>query len=244
MPTPSLIGNGSAVGSAASVATPTTLTPTNPATRSNGDWLFSLTTCTLQTATVAEGTDWDVMFDVAGTVGRLAMFARKVDGSEAAASITWSGLTTGTSGTPCHAKTSNMGQGFLEVDGLPVIDVLGAVSNQASSATVNAGGAALTTVADDTFVFALGVRLDDALSAIADAGGSPVSWANIQGDVDASGADMGHFASAGVGPRPAGVVAAHTWTITAGSSVASTGVMVAFVLEVDTTPNVTYTRGG
>lgn len=245
MPTPSLIGNGTAVGSASTVATPTTLVPGLPTTRSNGDWLFAVTSCTSASATVSEGTDWDPLYDVTGTVGHLACFQRKVDGSEAAASITWAGLTTGAAGTPCHAKTSNLGQGFLEdASSLLIIDVLGAVSNQSASSTINAGGATLTTVLNDTFVIAHGVRLNAALSAIADAGGSPVSWANIQGDLDLSGADMAHFASVGVGPSPAGAITAHTWTITGGSSITSTGVMVALALAVDVAPVVQYTRGG
>lgn len=245
---PSFVSNGTFVASAASVANPTTLTPTNP-TRSTGDRLFALTSCTSPSATVAESGDWSLVFNVIGaTLGRLAAFSRIVDGLEAAASITWSSLNTGTSGTPCCAQTTNLGTGFLESGGDVVVDVLSGVSEQAGSSTLNAGGAAFTTLSHNTFLIAQGVRIaSSTFSGVADTDGIPVTWTNIQGMGSTSGTDMAHFASIGTGPAYASLITAHTWTLTGAALASSTGVMVALQTPTPFVPSepgaLTYTRG-
>lgn len=209
--------------------------------------MFCFTSCTSATPTVATPSGWQLIYNVTGTNGRLALFALKVTGSEAVPTVTWSGLTTGTSGTPCTARIINFGTGFLESAGALVVDVLGAVASQAADATINAGGLSLTTVGADTFFFAYGLRNDDALTAVVDAGGEPVAWILAVADQLTSGADACVLMSYNYGPSTAGaIVNDHTWTITSGTSIASTGVMVAMALTapVDDVAQILYTRNG
>lgn len=224
---PGFIGFGALVASADSVATPTSLVPPLPATRSTGDWLFCFTACTSAAATVATPSGWQSVANVTGTNGRMVLFARKVAGGEANPTVTWSSLTTGTSGSPCDAHITNMGTGFKEVAGLLQVEVLGSVSNQASSATVVAGGTGITTSNDPTYVFAMGVRQDDAASSITDAGTGLV-WGGLNGDQTTSGIDMLTALSWGT-KSPAGAIGDHTWVLTGGVAAVSSGVMLALL---------------
>lgn len=246
---PSLIAYGTNTASntsAATVVTPTSLTPALPTTRTNDDWLFCFTYCPSATPTVATPASWQLLWNITGTTGRIACFALKVDGSEVAPTVTWSSLTTGAAGTPCHARIINFGTGWLESAGALVVDTLGTVSNQAADATIQAGGATLTTTAADTWIFAHGTRPSSTLSGVVDAGGEPTPWALGQADATTSGADGYGFMSYGVGPSAGSVVNAHTWTLTGGASVASSGVMIAIALApaVDAVDRHIYTRVG
>lgn len=242
---PSLVSFSSAVNSAASVVTPTSLVQTLP-TRSTGDWLMCFTSCTKATATVATPSGWVSVWDVTGANGRMTCFAVKVNGSETAPTLVWSSLTTGTSGTPCMSRIINVGTGLLESGGLPVVDTLGAVTDQAASATINAGGTGFTT-SGGTYVFAHGVRSDDAISAmIVDTGGEPVPWVPWVADATTSGADGMNIISANDGPPGGSVINDHSWTLTGGASFVSSGVMVAMAVSppVDDVSSYIYTRLG
>lgn len=240
---PSIVAIGSLAASAATVVTPTDLVPGLPGTMTAGDWLFCYTTSTSATATVSTPAGWANLCDVAGTNGRMALFSHKVVGGETAPTFTWSGLTAGATGTPCDAHIVNMGTGFGETAGALVVHVLGAASNQAASTTVMAGGAGITTTADNTVLFAMGVRGDDAATGLVDAGGVGASWAGIFGDQSTSGNDM-LTAMSWAEKATAGTVTDHTWTISGGTSVTSSGVMLALAPQTDPVPALvrTYSR--
>src|SRR5690242_4859384 len=101
MGVPTLVSVGTGSNGAGNVATPTTLTPTIPATRSNGQTLIAFTSCTTNAATATcSTTGWYQIANVSLTNGRVYLFGCVVDGTETSPSIVWSGMTTGVSGTP------------------------------------------------------------------------------------------------------------------------------------------------
>lgn len=228
---PSYISAGSVVDSSANVGNPTVLSPTLPGTRANGDWLWCFTESTAHTATVSISAGWATIYDVTATNAHFAAFACKVTGSEAAPTVTWSGLTTGSSGTPCIAVIQNLGTGWREVTGALVIDAMSDVSAY-SSATVHAGGAAFYTTVADTWVMSIGLRRENDVGGVAiDAGGSPVYWTLIAALATTSGADLAYLRAMGLGPSGVGgLVTEHSWTVN-GTAVESKGFMVAMALE-------------
>jgi hypothetical protein len=158
----------------------------------------------------------------------------------------WSSLTTGASGTPCTARVLNWGSGWLEdVSNHLIVDTLGAVTDQAASSTINAGGTGFTT-SGGTYVFGHGVRADDALSAIVDTGGEPVPWVLFVADSTTSGADMMQIISANDGPPAGSVINDHSWTLTGGASFVSSGLMIGMAVSppVDAVDHHIYTRNG
>lgn len=225
---PSLIAAGSFADTANSVVNPAILTPTLPGTRTNGDRLMCFTFCTSATATVALSAGWQSLWNAAGSAGRVAGFTCLVTGSETAPTVTWTGTTTGTSGTPCVAIVINIGTGLLETGGLLTVDATSAFSDDTTSG-VQAGGAAFYTVTPDAWIFAHGVRRDSSLSSVATAGGAPVSpWINMVAATTTSGAGMAYFLAMGAGPTLSGdLVTEHSWSLTGAIAVASSGLMVA-----------------
>lgn len=243
---PSVISAGASDDSAANVANPTVLTPTNPTTRTNGDWLWCFTSSTSATATVGLSSGWATVWDRTITNMHMAAFSCKVTGSETAPTVTWTGLTTGSSGTPCIAIVLNLGTGWAESAGALVIDALGPISTYTANALVHAGGGAFYTLTADTWVFSMGLRLDDTVGGVVvDTGGAPVIWSVFTALASASGADMYQIMSHGLGPSGVGgLVQEHTWA-TNGTAVDSNGFMVAMALEPapgEAGP-LTYTRG-
>lgn len=218
-----------------SVATPTTLTPsitmTDPntaaaVTRQNGETILCFTTCRTATPTVATPTGWVSVLNVTGANGRLVIFAKQVDGTETAPSVVWSGLATGNAGSPVQAQCALV-RGLFISSLAPVIDVLGAVSDQASSTTVYAGGAGITTTQGGTFVLVLGTRQDDAGTVATLPASDSVTWARIGYDGTTHGADKSQIWSYGR-KIVAGSIAAKSWSISGTStSAASSGVIVA-----------------
>lgn len=235
-----MIANGTQAASADPVVTPTNLVPGLPGTLSVGDWLFCFTACTSLTATVATPAGWQSTGNVVGANGRVVCFAKKVAGGETAPTVAWSGLTTGLAGTPCSARIFNMGTGFNEVAGTLQIEVLGAVSDQAASTTTMAGGAAVTTTNPGAICFAMGVRQNEALTAIGDAG-TGLAWTAVMADTNVSGAGIMHAMSWGIKTAP-GVIGAHTWAVTSTASVASSGVILSLQAALDPVPTVTLTK--
>ena len=109
----SIVSTGTTDETATNVPTSDTLTPGLPGTRSNGDILLCFTTCRSATASVSVSTSgWTEILNAAGTVGKIALFACKVDGSESAAECAWTGLTSGTSGSPAAARIACVRGGF------------------------------------------------------------------------------------------------------------------------------------
>jgi hypothetical protein len=222
--TPALIGTpGAAVASAGNVVTPTTLTPPTGTGYAVGDTLLCFTACSSATPTVATPAGWTSILNVTGTNGRIALFAKvAASTSEAAPSVVWSGLTTGTSGTPCQAIVAaftNLEDSVLA----SMADVVGASANGAASTATSAGGAAITTTLDKSLVLSLTTRLDDAFTTFT----APAGFTNVtaaQGTT--SGADFAMGWAYQV-KTPAGAVTAPNFGLTGASSFASTGVMVA-----------------
>lgn len=217
--------------SSPNVGNPTVLTPVLPATRTNGDWLWCFTNSTAQSATVSLSAGWATIWNITSTNMHVAAFVTKVTGSETAPTVTWTGLTTGSSGTPCTAVVFNLGTGWLEVAGALVVDATSPVATYTADAATNAGGAAFYTSRADTWVFSTGVRLDNTFGGLAtDAGGSPVIWTSIAATASTSGADMAYLLAMGQGPSGVGgLVTEHTW-VTTGAAVDSSGVMIALAM--------------
>lgn len=100
---PRQASTGTGSSAAASVVNPTALTPGLPATRANGDLLVAISSCRSNTATPTCSAGWSAfpgtpVASVTGSGGQIAVFTRRVDGSESAPTVTWTGVTTGTSG--------------------------------------------------------------------------------------------------------------------------------------------------
>lgn len=175
----------------------------------------------------------------------MVCFALKATGSETEPTVTWTGLTTGNSGTPCFGRVVNMGTGFQEDGGgLLIVDVVGGVSEQVASATVHAGGEEIAPNYNDTYVFAVGIRPEFVTGiTVADTGGLPITWELLLADSTASGSDLTYFASSGYGPVTAGtLVTAHSWTVTGVGSVPSSGVMVSLAATSnESIPSLQYT---
>jgi hypothetical protein len=238
---PGLVSVGAKAEGPTNVQNPTTLSATVPTSSTVGDWWFCHTACTSTTATVATPAGWQVVYVAGGTAGQVALFARKTDGTETAPDITWTGVTTGNSGTPSLARILNWGTGFAESGGALVIDVLGTASSLAASATAVAGGADITVAAPYAIVFSHGMRQDDAATGIADIG-TGVAWASTIGDNTISGTDMMHITAWGITDGPGDMT--HSWTLTGANSAISSGVMVALKLERSGEPGqLQYTRG-
>lgn len=246
---PGWISSGTVAASAASVVNPTVLSPGLPATRSNDDWLFCFTSSAAFSATVATPAGWQALWNSTSpsSIGRLMCFACKVTGSETAPTISWTGVSTGTSGHASLARIMNLGNGFTEdFSAALVLDDVGGVSESLSSSTVQAGGDSIAPTINDTFVIAQGVRISATVTTVTDTGGSPVTWAQLLSDTTTSGSDLAQFVSVGVGPTTAGTpVTDHTWTLTGGAATSSSGIMVGLqVAGVDDVPEIQYTRGG
>lgn len=229
-----LVSSGAVGASAATVVTPTDLLPGLPAIVSTRDWLFLFTACTLASATVATPAGWTTLYNLTGTNGRVVLFVRRATGADSAPTVTWSGLTTGAAGTPCGAQILNYGQGFGEVLGALSINVQGTVNDQAASTTVMAGGTAVTTTTPNAIVFSQGIRASSTATGIAEAG-TGITWTNVMAHQIASGATALHCVSYGNLAVPA-TLGAHTWTITGGTSVASSGVTTGLSPTLDQVP--------
>lgn len=207
---------GTAVASGNNVSTPTTLNPALP-THKAGDLLLCYTACRLPGPTVATPGGWTQLVNVAGsTIGRLALFGKiAATESEAAPSITWSGLTTGTNGSPVQAQCAV----FTTVQ--LVTDVLGAVESGAASTTASASGTAITTLTINDLVLALSARGDDV-----GAWTPPAGFTEIGEALTTSGADMA-FSWAYQVKDVVGSVAPADFAIAGGVSFASAGVLIA-----------------
>lgn len=100
---------GSTVHAANSVANPTSLTPTKGGSTVNGDLLVCWTWCRSITATVGTPSGWDLgtgfpKRSATASGGSIYVFTRIADGSGSdGPTVTWTGVTTGTSGDTSSA---------------------------------------------------------------------------------------------------------------------------------------------
>jgi Concanavalin A-like lectin/glucanases superfamily len=215
---------GAAVASAGNVVNPTNLVPVLPA-HQVGDLLLCYSACRSATPTVAIPSGWTQLVNVTGTVGRLALFGKiAASASETNPTVTWSGLTTGSGGTPVQAQCAVFMNTQLSTD------VLGAVENAAGSTTVVASGAAITTLTADDLVLSLAFRPDDAGTWTVPSGFTLLGSAGTT-----SGADMAIGWSYQV-KAVAGSSAPADYSIAGATSQASTGIQIALKETVAGTP--------
>lgn len=218
---------GASVATVTNVPTSVTLTPTLP-THAAGDLLLCYTMCRSGTPTVATPSGWTSLVNIAATNGRIVLFGKiATSAAETNPGCAWSGLTSGNSGSPAMAQCSVW-------TGMPdtitgITDVLGTVENGAASATASASGNAITTLTDNDLVLALTTRLDDAGSWTAPSGFAGIGWNGTT-----SGSDMAYGWAYQV-KTPAGSVAAADFTLSGGSSFASSGVLIALKARVPVT---------
>lgn len=209
-----------AVFSAGTVVTPTNLAPTLPVGYQVGDALLCFTACRSATPTVATPAGCTSLLNVTGTNGRLALFGKiAASTSETAPTVTWSGLTTGNSGTPCGAQ-------WAAFSGMPatiagIVDILGTVENGAASTTAAAAGTDITTSLHAALVLSLLTRLDDAGTFTA-----PAGFAAVGATGTTSGSDFALAWAFNV-RASAGSATVADWTLAGASSFASSGVQVA-----------------
>jgi hypothetical protein len=216
--TPAPVGTpGALAATGNNVSTPNTLTPSTGSGYAVGDLLLCFTACRSATPTVATPAGWTPLINITGTNGRLAVFGKiATSTSEAAPSVTWSTLTTGTSGTPAAAIVAAFTQAALTVD------VAGTIANGAASTATSAGGSTITTLTNNDLVLALTTRLDDAFTTFT----APAGFTNVtaaQGTT--SGADFAIGWAYQV-KATAGSVTAPNFGLTGASSFASSGVML------------------
>lgn len=214
---PAIRGSAAAAAATAgNVATPATLSPALPAHQA-GDLLLCFTACRSATPTVATPSGWTQLLNVTGTNGRIALFGKiAASASETAPSVTWSSLTTGTSGTPAQAQCAV----FSGVLSPLTVDVTGTVENGAAATATSASGTAITTLTDQDLVLALSTRLDDAGTWSA-----PAGFTLIDGVGTTSGLDFATGWAFQV-KTPAGSVAPADFGLAGASSFASSGVLV------------------
>lgn len=140
-PEPGFVAVGTAVFTANSVVTPTTLAPQAPASRAIGNLLVLVTESRSNTASAATPSGWNTVagFPIrSGTAsgGTFYVFTRIADGTASDnASFDWSSLTTGTSGDSCGARILAFEYATQTLDG-----ALATTQDQASttSFTINA----------------------------------------------------------------------------------------------------------
>lgn len=128
-----------AVFTANNVANPTALSPTLP-TRTRGDVLLCFAWSRSITATVSTPGGWSLLTgfplrSATASGGSLYVFADIVDGSEAAPTITWTGLTTGTSGDASGAVIISYSGADVSQGAASVLDGSATSSDQAGSTT-------------------------------------------------------------------------------------------------------------
>jgi hypothetical protein len=218
---------GAAVASANNVATPTTLTPVLPA-HSVGELLLAATFCRSGTPTVATPAGWTQLINVVGTNGRIALFGKiAASGSETNPAIVWSGLTTGTTGTPVQAQCAVFSGVQDTITG--ITDILGTVENVGASNITASSGQPITTVASNDLVLSLSCRLDDVGTWT-----PPTGFTAVGSALTTSGADMSFAWAYQVKATP-GLVDPTDFSLTGATSVASTGILIALKQRIPVT---------
>lgn len=157
---PMFINVGTAVVSANSVANPTTFSPGIPASMATGDVMLCVTTSRSNSATVATPSGWTVFpgFPVqSGTAsgGTIYVFYRRWVSGDAAPSVSWSGVATGTSGDSCMAQIA--GYRYVDWDVTDATVVKGTDAAITTTATIGS----VTTGQRRSKVLGITMRVDD-----------------------------------------------------------------------------------
>lgn len=220
---------GTPTNAANSVADPTTLATTAPATRQYGDLLVLMTCCRSITATCSTPTGWTLCTGfpkTSGTAsgGKIYVFMRQADGTTADnASPVWTGVTTGTSGDSSSARIHAWSGAMATQDGTPTV-------NDASS-TTTITMPAITTAVNNSLVIGMEMKVNDTVHTVT------VATRTERSDTHTT-VGTGHgFAVADIVQASAG--ATGTATVTPSTTVASRtlAVTVAFAeTVVKTTP--------
>lgn len=161
MAVPAFRGAGAAVFSANNVATPTALAPTKHASTVNGDLMLLVTECRSITATVATPTGWALLTgfpkrSATASGGSIYVFSRIADGTaNDAPSVSWSGLTTGTTGDSCGARILSYSNATATQDGTV------SVNDAASTTSITMPD--ITTSFDNSLVVGVAMRVNDTL---------------------------------------------------------------------------------
>lgn len=160
MAAPAFRAAGTAVNTANSVANPTNLSPVKNAATQNGDLMLCVAESIRQSATVSTPTGWVLLtgFPVAsGTSGggRIYVFARIADGgANDAPTVTWSGLTTGTSGDSSSAQIISFSSALYDQSG-----AIPAATDTAATTSFTLPG--ITTNVNNAMAVGIAMRVDD-----------------------------------------------------------------------------------
>jgi hypothetical protein len=146
------------------VVNPTSLTPGNP-TRQAGDAEILVTFCRSITATCATPSGWSLLpgFPVRSATasgGTWYAFGLVTDGTEAAPTVTWTGVTTGTSGDTSQAVILAYSGVDTSGGGAALFDVPRTVSDSGSQTTTVAVPA-ITTLLDNSMIVGLIAKVTD-----------------------------------------------------------------------------------
>lgn len=147
------------------VVDPTDLAPSLPATRVSGNVLVLITACRSITATCATPAGWTKHADypqTSGTAsgGKFYVFFLVCTGSEVAPTVTWTGVTTGTSGDSssavilCYRNVDTSGGAAAIADGT-------AVKSDQAAQTTNIPIASMTTTLDNSLAIAPNMKFQD-----------------------------------------------------------------------------------
>lgn len=160
MSIPAFRAAGTAVFTANSVATPTNLTPTKNVGTVNGDLMLLITESRSITATVGTPTGWTLAtgFPVASATasgGKIYVFSRIADGTgNDAPTVTWTGLTTGTTGDSAGARIHSWsGARTVQAGTVPAVTDAAATTNWTSPA--------ITTTGINSLAVAISVKISD-----------------------------------------------------------------------------------
>jgi hypothetical protein len=159
---PFIRGIGTNAITANSVLNPTNLAPGLPTTRATDDVLLCFTESRSNSATCATPAGWTLLANVAsGTAsgGRIYVFGLVVDGTETAPTVTWSGLTTGTSGSACQARILSVGGVDVSGGASAILD--GTVQNTDATVTSSITVPSVTTSLANSCQFEVVTRMND-----------------------------------------------------------------------------------
>jgi hypothetical protein len=157
--TPAFRAAGTAVFSSNNVANPTNLTPVKNGATVNGDLMVLVTEARSITATVGTPTGWTLhpgfpKRSATASGGSIYVFTRIADGgANDAPTVTWTGLTTGTTGDSCGARILSYQKATTTSDGTTT------VNDAASTTTITIPS--LTTATDKSLVIAVTMRVND-----------------------------------------------------------------------------------
>lgn len=169
-----------------------------------------------------------------GTNMKIYVFGRISDGTEifVGPQLAWSGLTTGTAGTPWMGTCYSVAG--IQQSLTSILDGVAAASDQALSSTIQAGGGALTTAVANSVVVIVAARPDDDIIGfmtppVAGTDGVPV-WNRFDSESTVSGADAGYEVYWGTKPT-AGAVSAKTISLTGLGATARASSALQFALK-------------